>query len=190
VTILLVGILIVNIFGFSIYFYFAEKQTNIAMENKIENELYSDQETIVYKVSARNLPYYTNSKQYELTTGEIEVDGQIKNYIKKRIYQDSIEYVLLNNIPKTKIRNARDEFFKLVYDFEKTSKHAPKKNTTAQKPFSFEAIENNNKIYCSLNRDFNKKNQRATNQSLLPAVHLETVCPPPNRETSFCFIIS
>ena len=64
------------------------------------------------------LPYYTNSLQFETVNGAIEMDGIEYEYIKRRIYNDSIELVCLPNVEKQNLESARDQFVRLSNDWQ------------------------------------------------------------------------
>jgi hypothetical protein len=55
--------------------------------------------------------------------GEIEINGIHYNYVKYRMYEDSVEYLCIPNQAKTKLSNARDEFYKLVNDLQHPSQN-------------------------------------------------------------------
>ncbi|HEX4372306.1 MAG TPA: hypothetical protein VHZ50_03280, partial [Puia sp.] len=89
-------------------------------------------------VSANHLAYYNNSKQFERVDGEIEINGIQYKYVKKRLYNDSFEYLCIPNNDVAKLRTARDDFFKLVNDLQqqntsgkKSSPHSSTKNFIA-----------------------------------------------------------
>jgi hypothetical protein len=142
IAIVLIGILAYNLGGYQLYYHFAEQNTNETIQAKIEKEDYETEDLVSYKFSAKQLPYYTNSKHYEVANGEVEVNGMIMTYVKKRIFKDSIEYMCLPNQAKTNLRTAREDFFKMVNDLQNITKNpTPKKNTNnIVKPFSFDAV--------------------------------------------------
>jgi hypothetical protein len=181
-SILLLGILAFNIFGYRIYFNVAENNSTIKVDEIIQNRTYNEQDLTTYKFSAKQLPYYTNTKQYEVVNGEVEVNGVVMTYVKKRIYKDSIEYVCLPNIQKTEIRNARDEFFKLVNDLNSLSQNKSTKKQTHStvKPFSFEATTFSEAKLQSQSIVKNKKEYSLYNSMLLPSPYLAYNAPPPN----------
>ena len=119
-------------------------------EQTIEKNTYQQNDLVTFKFPAK-LPYYTNTKLYEMVNGEVDVNGVIMSYVKKRIYNDSIEYVCLPNTQKNCLRTAREDFFKLVNDFQTASakNHSSKAPIKNIKPFSFDAIS------------FQQKNQTA-----------------------------
>lgn len=182
-VILLLGIFAFNILGYRIYFNIAEDKSTAIAETKIQNNDFNTTDLVTYKFSAKQLPYYTNSKNYEIAKGEVDVNGDIMTYVKKRIYKDSIEYVCLPNTHKTQIRNARDEFFKLVNDLNNLSqnKSSKKQTTTNVKPFSFEATTFTALKWNSQSSIVKiKKEYSLLNANVLPNPYLAYSTPPPD----------
>ena len=100
------------------------------LESKIANNQISDQHLITIK-TALNLPYYNNSPQFENFTGSIEVNGVEYEYVKRRVYNDSLELKCYPNLSKTFVKNAKNELFKLSTETplsSKSKKSAPIKN--------------------------------------------------------------
>jgi hypothetical protein len=140
-SIVLIGILLFNFVGYRMLFSIANDNITNTMEDKIIKEDFSTADLVSFRFSAKKLPYYTNSKQYEIANGEIEVNGVTMTYVKKRIFHDSIEYVCLVNIAKTNLRTAKDDFFKLVNDLQNTTGKTTSKPITKNiKPFSFDGL--------------------------------------------------
>ncbi len=180
-AILLLSIFAFNIFGYKIYFAIAENNSDAIIENKIEKQQYQTTDLVAYKVPAKQLPYYTNCKSYEVANGEVNVKGNIMTYVKKRIYKDSIEYLCLPNEAKTNLRTAREDFFKLVNDLQNESQqHSPKKQQHNTKPFSFDAVafevKENNFYYLITPTSSVTSYKNKT----LPNPYLQVTCPPPN----------
>ena len=121
-SILLLGIFLFNWFGYRLLTSFIEQQANHSLQAALDNNNYSESELVSIKVPI-NLPYYTNSKHYEPVEGEIEINGTHYNYVKFRLYNDSIEYVCIPNKAKMRLSNARNEFFKLVNDLQQPSQN-------------------------------------------------------------------
>jgi hypothetical protein len=181
-SILLLAIFAFNIFGYKIYFAIAENNSDISIENKIEKQEYNSTDLVTYKISAKQLPYYTNSKSFEIAKGEVEVNGIIMTYVKKRIFKDTMEYVCLPNQTKTNLRTAKDDFFKMVNDFQQasTSKHPVKTPAKNIKPFTFDAIAFESNVV-DLSATFLKVNSYAIRKiDNLPNPYLSGFTPPPN----------
>jgi hypothetical protein len=159
-SILLIGVLLFNLVGYRIVFSIANDTATTYMEEKIVKEDFKPEDLVSFRFSAKKLPYYTNSKEFEIANGEVEVNGSIMTYVKKRIFHDSIEYVCLANVAKTNLRTAKDDFFKLVNDLQNTTGKASSKPITKNiKPFSFDglsfSVSTNNIIVASQAHTFN-----------------------------------
>jgi len=117
-SILLLAILFFNWIGYRFFVSYMEDRANQRLEAQLDNNNYDESELISLKVPAAHLAYYNNSKQYERVDGEIEIGGIQYKYVKKRLYNDSLEYMCIPNKDVMKLRTARDDFFKLVNDLQ------------------------------------------------------------------------
>jgi hypothetical protein len=133
-SILLLSILFFNWIGYRFFASYMEDKANTRMEAQLDNNNYDESQLISIKVPATHLAYYNNSKQFERVDGEIEINGIQYKYVKKRLYHDSFEYLCIPNNDVTKLRTARDDFFKLVNDLQQQNtqgkKSAPNSNTS------------------------------------------------------------
>jgi len=116
-SIFFLGIFLFNWFGYRLLSTFLENEANAALIVELDNEQYNDEELLSIKLPS-NLPYYNNSKHFERMDGEIEINGLHYNYVKFRMYNDTVEYLCIPNQAKSKLSNARDEFYKLVNDLQ------------------------------------------------------------------------
>lgn len=123
-----------NLGGYGLFMAHVEERAMEKFEQQLDSSNYSNQQLVTFKLPVTNLPYYTNSQEYQRQDGEIEISGVIYNYIKKRIYNDSLEVVCIANNEMTRLRTARDEFLKLCTDLQNASKS--KKAVTGFKFFS------------------------------------------------------
>lgn len=88
-----------------------EKQNEI-LQSRLDKEQYSDNELISIKTSL-NLPYYVSSPAYERAYGSVTVNGEDYEYVKRRVYKDTLELLCLPNHAKTNLQAAKNEFFQL-----------------------------------------------------------------------------
>ncbi|MEJ7913993.1 MAG: hypothetical protein WKF70_12615 [Chitinophagaceae bacterium] len=109
-----------------------ETHATAVLERQLDDNHYDESELISIKVAA-HLPYYTNSKRFERMDGEIEIDGVHYNYVKGRVYEDSLEYLCIPNKIKSQLSRANDDFFQLVNDIEQTSQKKTGSNQLAVK---------------------------------------------------------
>lgn len=125
---------ILNLGGYGFFMAIFEEQAIATMDQQLDNDERFGCDVFTIKLPVTNLPYYTNSKDFERKNGEVEIGGVIYNYVKKRIYNDSLEMVCVANKDATRLNTARNEFFKLCNDVQNASKS--KKPVTAFKFFS------------------------------------------------------
>ena len=123
-----------NLGGYGLFMAHVEEQAMHKLEQQLDDSSYNNQQLDTFKLPVTHLPYYTNSQEYQRQGGEIEIGGVVYNYVKKRIYNDSLEVVCIANNEVTRLRTARNDFFKIFTDLENASKS--KKAVVAFKFFS------------------------------------------------------
>lgn len=123
-----------NLGGYGLFMAHVEEQAMQRFEQQLDDDNYNSQHLITFKLPVQNLPYYTNSQEYQRQEGEIEINGVTYNYVKRRIYNDSLEVVCIPNTEVTRLRTARNDFFKRCADLENALKS--KKAVAAFKFFS------------------------------------------------------
>ncbi len=114
---MLAGILFFNWFGYRLLTSFLQDRANVSLKLQLDNNKYDESQLISIKIPA-NLPYYTNSKNYDRVDGQISINGKPYNYVKRRLFNDSLEYLCIASEEKTRLSHARDEFFKLINDLQ------------------------------------------------------------------------
>lgn len=120
-------VLLFNLYGYQLVIAYFQKEVTTSLAAQLDGEQYSDAELVTLKVPAV-LPYYTSSDKYERVKGSIEMDGIEYQYVKRRIYNDTLELLCIPNHAKQKLENAKDAFFMLCNDWQNTQPH--KKSTT------------------------------------------------------------
>jgi Fic family protein len=126
-AILLLAIFAFNLFGYKLYVAYAEYKAAAYMYNTLLQNEYSNEELITIKKQI-NLPYYNNTSSYTDVNGEVEINGMIYTYVKYRIYNDCVEMLCLPNSQKTRIKQAKTDYFAAVAD---VNKNKSEKNKTA-----------------------------------------------------------
>lgn len=84
-----------------------EKSNDITLEQKLDGDDYSNDELISIKTPL-NLPYYASSSEYERTYGSVNIEGVVYDYVKKRVYNDTLELLCLPNSTKTKLHDLKN----------------------------------------------------------------------------------
>src|SRR4029079_7815503 len=65
-----------------------------------------------------NLPYYTSSPAYVRAYGSVNVNGVEYEYVKQRVFMDTLELLCLPNAEKTKLQTVKNGFLKLSIDVQ------------------------------------------------------------------------
>ncbi len=126
-AILFLSVLSFNLFGYSIVISFLQQTNETNLVIKLDKGQYHDADLISIKTSL-NLPYYTNSPDYERVYGSIEIEGVEYEYVKRRIYNDSLELLCLPDRVHQKLESAKVDFFKMSSDIPNSSQN--KKHTS------------------------------------------------------------
>ena len=95
-----------------------EETASAKLEAQLDNNDYDENQLISIKIPVTYLPYYNNSKQYERVDGQIEIEGVKYKYVKRRIYNDSLEMLCIPDHNVMKLLSAKNEFFKFVNDLQ------------------------------------------------------------------------
>lgn len=126
-SILLLGILLFNWGGYRLFTGYLENRADSRLEASLDQNDYNESELISIKVAA-NLPYLANAENYERINGEITIKGIHYKYVKRRLYNDTVELLCIPNRAKIGVQNARDDFFRLANDLV-TDNTSSKKST-------------------------------------------------------------
>jgi hypothetical protein len=117
-AILLLLIFVFNLFGYKLFVSYMVGNANQSLEAAIDKNNYSDDQLISIKKPI-NLPYYNNTKDFTRTYGEVEMNGVLYQYVKSRIYNDSLEMLCIPNTAKQQLLNAKDNFAQATFDLQK-----------------------------------------------------------------------
>jgi hypothetical protein len=137
-AILFLSVLLFNLYGNQVVIYCLEKSSEVSLGHRVEREQYKDDELISVK-TVLNLPYYAGSSTYERAYGSININGTEYEYVKRRVYQDTLELLCLPNHTKTQLAEVKNELTKMSAEA-----HAPlpgKKSNTTLKLVSLELMQ-------------------------------------------------
>jgi hypothetical protein len=113
-SILLLGTILFNLFGYQLLYYFLENKANAKLEESLNSNLYSQQDLISFKVPIKHLAYYSNSHQYQRMDGEIEISGVRYHYVQCRLFNDTLELQCVPNYEEMQLGNQKAEFCRLA----------------------------------------------------------------------------
>ncbi len=90
------------------------------MISALDREQYDELQLISIKIPVSHLSYYNSSPNFERVDGQIEVNGVICQYVKRRLYNDSLELLCIPNHTVTKLRITGKDHFRLINDVEQS----------------------------------------------------------------------
>ena len=117
-TILLIAILLFNWVGYQLCSALLQKWATGELSTRLDENRYEESELISIKVAAPQLSYYVSSESFQRIEGYVEIDGKEYDYVKRRFYNDTLEFLCIPNTAVNQIKMAREEFFKLVNDLD------------------------------------------------------------------------
>ena len=138
-AILLLGILSFNWCGYQLLSAYLEGKSDKQLEARLDGNQYDDSQLLSIKVPS-HLSYSNSSLQFERVDGQIEVGGILYKYVKRRIYNDSVELLCIPNQAAMSLQTAKNEFFQLVNDLQhngqgkKTNSHPGSSKSQSPSP--------------------------------------------------------
>jgi len=101
-----------------------EADATQSLDARLDHQQYNADQLITIKVPLTNLAYFNNSPAFERSTGQIEIDGIPYLYVKRRIYQGSLEVVCIPNQGALQFRQSGNNYFNGVTGIEQGSTSA------------------------------------------------------------------
>jgi hypothetical protein len=135
-AILLMGILFFNWYGYKLLSCYLERKADRQLEARLDEDRYDESQLISIKVPSSHLSYYNSSTQFERVDGRIEVGGVQYKYVKRRLFNDSLEMLCIPNQTAMNLQTARNQFFQLVNDIQQQNGQGKKADHSVSKNFS------------------------------------------------------
>jgi hypothetical protein len=144
---LLISLFLFNAGGYQVLHAYLQHELDISLENQLDNHYYDEASLISVKVASFCLPYSSFSSQFERVHGEIEMNGKLYKFVKRRIFNDSLEFLCIPDVSSMRLRVAKNDFFKLVNDLQASTQG--KKSDGGSHIYKIFSPD-----YCSLNDAF------------------------------------
>lgn len=123
-----------NWFGYRLVYNFLQQKSNESLESLFDNNSYDEDQLIELKI-AINVPYQSTRNNYERCDGEINVQGTIYKYVKRKVVNDTAYLLCYPNAQKMDLESAKNTFFKLTNDLQES--------TTGQTSGQFKSVVKN-----------------------------------------------
>jgi len=134
-AILLMGILFFNWYGYQLLSNYWQDRAERRLEASLDQNNYDESALISFKVPLTSLAYYNSSAGFERVNGQIEIAGVRYQYVKRRIFKDSLEVLCIPNMASMTLQTAKNDFFRQINDLQqqnqgKKSNAHPVKNSS------------------------------------------------------------
>lgn len=116
-AIFFLALLLFNVAGYRLLFYYAGEQATAKLIASVEEEQFHPDDLLTLTVPLA-LPYQTDWADWEKARGEIEIDGVRYQYVQRKVTGGQMVLQCLPNKVQTKIESARDRFFNLANSFQ------------------------------------------------------------------------
>jgi hypothetical protein len=108
--------------GYTFIFQYGMHDADKKIITRIDASSYNNDDLLQIKLPL-NMPYLTNNN-YERVNGDIEYNGVHYNYVKRKVYNDTLYLMCLPNLEKTQLSVAKIDFTKAVNDAPSSKKDA------------------------------------------------------------------
>jgi hypothetical protein len=119
-AILLISLLFFNWIGYRVLMQWMEQKADARLEARLDNNNYNESDLITIKISL-NMPYQNEWSDFERYDGEVEKDGKIYKYVKRKVQNDSLILLCIPHETKMNLQAAKDDFYKLVNDLQQNN---------------------------------------------------------------------
>ena len=94
-------------------FYYEQHQSDKRLEDSLDKDLYDECDLLTLKVPL-SLPYMADNTTFERVDGEINIDGKIYKYVKRKISEGQLVLLCLPDYNKMRLQSEASESFKNV----------------------------------------------------------------------------
>ncbi len=122
-SIILLLVLLFNMIGYRAWFYFAEGKADAAMEARIDNDQYDENELVALTIPLYN-PYQLEQKSFERVNGEININGKIFKYVKRRVSDGNLILLCIPDNHRNILKKAKSDYENATIDLTCNGKNS------------------------------------------------------------------
>lgn len=168
-----------NLFGYRVAVNLMQQKANDQLEVTLDNNAYDESQLVELKIPM-HVPYQTTWASYQRYNGEIEINGILYKYVKRKVANDTLFLMCIANTKKMHLETAKDDFFKLSNDLAQNNSSKKSDNSKS----AFKNLQNEYDQYSfELNTFLPVSNQHNSwllkpSQHLLSSPHVSPEQPP------------
>lgn len=111
----LVFLLILNVFGYYLFFVALQYRNEIAMTRQLDADSYNENEAITIRLPL-TVPYLGDEKTFRRAEGKFWHEGQFYRMVKQKYARDTLTVICVRDEEKVRIHEAISEFVKTFTD--------------------------------------------------------------------------
>lgn len=127
---ILICLLLFNWFGYRLVVNYLQQKSDSYLEAKLDKNQYNDSQLIELKIPI-HLAYQSSWSSFERCYGEIEMNGTLYKYVKRKVANDTLYLKCIPNIDKMNLETAQDDFFKNTNDLNQNNSSNKSDNSKA-----------------------------------------------------------
>lgn len=112
-AIILLLLLSFNFVGYRLWFYMLQTSAETALVARLDAAQYNEEDLLTLKVPLK-LPYQTSATDFERIDGEINVDGTLYKYVKRKVEAGYLVLLCLPHEEKMQLEKATQTAFQLT----------------------------------------------------------------------------
>jgi hypothetical protein len=117
-SILLLTLLLFNWFGYRFLISYMNDKADARLEAELDENKYDDSQLVSLKIPVKYISYFSSSTTYQRVDGQILVNGIQYKYVKRRIFNDSLEVLCIPNQEAMNLKTTQNEFFRFSNDLQ------------------------------------------------------------------------
>ena len=110
-----IALFLFNLFGYRFLVEYLQNKSNTQLESQLDNNLYQESQLIELKVPL-HLPYQNTWSDFQRYDGEIELEGISYKYVKRKVANDTLYLMCIQNPQKMHLETAKNEIFMITSD--------------------------------------------------------------------------
>ncbi len=116
-SILFLCILVFNFWGYRWVLTALEQKATTRLEKKLDAGAYDEGQLVEVKVPL-NMPYYTDWSGYQPYYGQVELNGENYQYVKRKVVADTLYLLCIPHVEKNNIQLAKSDYFNVLNNIQ------------------------------------------------------------------------
>ena len=160
-------------------FDFMQHKATEQLETFLDNDSYDESQLVELKVPI-SLPYQSDWTSFERYNGEIELNGTMYKYVKRKLSKDTLYLMCIPNTKKMRLETAKNDFFKLSNDLVQNT-HSKKTDNSKASAKNLQSVFYESTFFIKISSPFSIHENLwlpSEASSLHAAFHLSPEQPP------------